>query len=162
MVYKINYLYLQRSSNTKHSLLYNLKNRKRMKAIEKKWFMVIVASICTLVVTAQNDLTVKVTNIPSDKGKVMIATDKGQRNMTDAKSPEVTLELKAVPEGKCKLYVFHDENGNYQLDMVDGKPSEYCATVDLEVTADTKSLTVTLINVLQEIQKEKQTEIQEK
>ena len=126
-----------------------------MKAIEKKWFMVIVASICTLTVTAQNDLTVKVTNIPSDKGKVMIATDKGQRNMTDAKSPEVTLELKAVPEGKCKLYVFHDENGNYQLDMVDG-------TVDLEVTADTKSLTVTLINVLQEIQKEKQTEIQEK
>ena len=126
-----------------------------MKAIEKKWFMVIVASICTLTVTAQNDLTVKVTNIPSDKGKVMIATDKGQRNMTDAKSPEVTLELKAVPEGKCKLYVFHDENGNYQLDMVD-------ATVDLEVTADTKSLTVTLINVLQEIQKEKQTEIQEK
>ena len=63
----------------------------------------------------------------------MAATDKGQYNMVDAAVSDVVLELKDVPAGKCKIHVYHDENGNYQLDREDGVPMEYCAIVDWEV-----------------------------
>lgn len=77
----------------------------------------------------------------------MVATDKGQYNMVDAQGADAVLELKGVPAGKCKLYVYHDENGNYQLDMENEVPAEYCAIVDLEVKADTKSVNVKLVDV---------------
>lgn len=108
--------------------------------------MLAAFSISVLTATAQNGLMVKVTNIPSSKGKVMVATDKGQYNMVDAKGVDAVLELKDVPEGKCKLYVFHDENGNYQLDKKEGVPSEYCAIVDLNIKADTKTVDVELVD----------------
>lgn len=117
-----------------------------MKTIGYKWVMLAAFSISVLTATAQNGLMVKVTNIPSSKGKVMVATDKGQYNMVDAKGVDAVLELKDVPEGKCKLYVFHDENGNYQLDKKEGVPSEYCAIVDLNIKADTKTVDVELVD----------------
>lgn len=124
-----------------------------MKIISCKWIMAFVFGASALVAMAQNDLTVKVTNIRSAKGRVMIATDKGQYAMTDAQGTDAILELKSVPEGKCKLYVYHDENGNYQLDKVDGMPSEYCAIVDLDVKPDTKRVDVTLVDVMKETKK---------
>ena len=93
------------------------------------------------------DMTVKVKNIRSAKGKVMIAADKGQYAMADATGDTVTLVLKEVPEGKCKLYVYHDENGNYQLDLEDGIPAENCAIVDLDMTAEAKTIDVELKDV---------------
>ena len=62
-------------------------------------------------------------NIPSAVGKIMIATDKGQYGMVDATGHAMAvLELKDVTVGKYKLYVYHDENNNYQLDREDGIP----------------------------------------
>ena len=124
-----------------------------MKMISCKWIMMFAFSAFTLVAMAQNDLTVKVMNICSAKGRVMIATDKGQYTMVDAKGVDAILELKGVPEGKCKLYVYHDANGNYQLDKVDGVPLEYCAIADLDVKADTKIVNVTLVDVMMEKEK---------
>lgn len=115
-----------------------------MKAIGYKCIALVLFSMCALGAMAQNDVTVKVVNIRSAQGKVMIATDKGQYNMVDAKGAEAVLELKGVPQGKYKLYVFHDENGNYELDRVGGVPQENCAVADLEVKADTKSIDVEL------------------
>ena len=104
-------------------------------------------ALCAVSVSAQSDLTVKVKNIRSAKGKVMIAADKGQYAMVDATGDTVTLVLKEVPEGKCKLYVYHDENGNYQLDREDGIPAENCAIVDLDMTAEAKTIDVELKDV---------------
>lgn len=118
-----------------------------MKTIGYKWVVLAFFSVCGLSAAAQSELTVKVTNIPSSKGKVMVATDKGQYNMVDAQGGDVVLELKEVPVGKCKLFVYHDENGNYQLDKKEGVPSEYCAIVDLDVKADTKTVDVELVDV---------------
>lgn len=118
-----------------------------MKTMGYKCMAIVLFCLSTLAVSAQDVLTVKVTNIPSAKGKVMVATDKGQYNMIDAKGRHAVIELKDVPEGKCKLYVYHDENGNYKLDEKDKIPLEYCAIVDLEVKADTKTVDVELINV---------------
>ena len=102
----------------------------------------------SLGVSAQDVLKVKVMNIPSAVGKIMIATDKGQYGMVDAKGTEAVLELKDVTVGKYKLYVYHDENNNYQLDREDGIPSEYCAIADVEVSADTKQVEIALKRVL--------------
>ena len=46
-----------------------------MKTIGFKWVALFVACVCTVSVSAQSDLTVKVKNIRSAKGKVMIAAD---------------------------------------------------------------------------------------
>lgn len=118
-----------------------------MKTKSHKVIMLFLFSVFTLTATAQIDLTVKVTNIRLLKGKVMIATDKGQYTMVDAKSAEVILELKGVPEGKCKLYVYHDENDNYQLDKENDVPLENCAIVNLDVKTDTKKIDVMLADV---------------
>lgn len=59
---------------------------------------------------------------------------------------DVTVKVVNVrsAQGKYKLYVFHDENGNYELDREGGVPQENCAVADLEVKADTKSIDVEL------------------
>lgn len=115
-----------------------------MKAIDFKWVVLLVSGMCAVSVSAQSDLTVTVKNISSAKGKVMIAADKGQYAMVDATGDTATLVLKEMPEGKYKLYVYHDENGNYQLDRKDGVPVENCAIVDLDMPADAKNIDVEL------------------
>lgn len=118
-----------------------------------KWVMLFVFVAFAYMASAQTGLTVKVANVRSDRGKVMIATDKGQYNMADAKGAETVLDLKDVPEGKCKLYVYHDENGNYQLDKEGDVPSENCAIVDLDVKAGMKEVDVRLVDVRKEVKK---------
>ena len=112
-----------------------------MKMTGIKWVTLLVLVFGAVSVSAQSDLTVKVKNIRSAKGKVMIAADKGQYAMADATGDTVTLVL------KCKLYVYHDENGNYQLDRVDGVPTENCAIVDLDMTAGAKTIDVELTDL---------------
>lgn len=69
-----------------------------MKTIGFKWVALFVVSVCAVSVSAQSDLTVKVKNIRSAKGKVMIAADKGQYAMVDATGDTVTLVLKKCPK----------------------------------------------------------------
>lgn len=125
-----------------------------MKTIGMKWFMMVLFCSFALAAAAQSDLTVKVTNVPSAKGKVLIATDKGQYNMVDATGGDVELVLKDVPAGKCKLYVYHDENGNYQLDKEGDVPAEYCAMADVEVKSGAMSVVMKLVDVRKEMNKE--------
>lgn len=63
-----------------------------MKIIGYKWVVLAAFSVCGLSAAAQNELTVKVTNIPSSKGRVMVATDKGQYNMVDAQGGDAVLK----------------------------------------------------------------------
>lgn len=50
-----------------------------------KWVMLFVFVAFAYMASAQAGLTVKVVNVRSDRGKVMIATDKGQYNMVDVR-----------------------------------------------------------------------------
>lgn len=118
-----------------------------MKTIGNKWVILFMLTVSALSASAQNDLTVKVKNIRSAKGKVMIAADKGQYAMVDATGDTATLVLKDVPAGKCKLYIYHDENGNYQLDKEDGVPAENCDMVDVEMTQEPKTIEVELKDI---------------
>ena len=108
-----------------------------MKTMGYKGMVIVLFSMFVVGVSAQSVLTLK----------VMAATDKGQYNMVDAAVSDVVLELKDVPAGKCKIYVYHDENGNYQLDREDGVPMEYCAIVDWEVKENTETVVVPLVDV---------------
>ena len=111
-----------------------------MKTMGYKGMVIVLFSMFVVGVSAQSVLTLKVTNVPSAKGKLMAATD-------NAAVSDVVLELKDVPAGKCKIYVYHDENGNYQLDREDGVPMEYCAIVDWEVKENTETVVVPLVDV---------------
>ena len=74
-----------------------------MKTMGYRNMLAVIFNVFALGVSAQGVLTVKVTNIPSAKGRVMVATDKGQYNMVDAKKGEAVLELKDVQKiGKKK------------------------------------------------------------
>ena len=83
--------------------MYNLK-RMIMKTIVCRSMAAALLCVFALGVSAQDVLKVKVMNIPSAVGKIMIATDKGQYGMVDAKGTEAVLELKDVTEGIYKLY----------------------------------------------------------
>lgn len=114
---------------------------------------VLALSAYSFVAMADNDLTVKVMNIPSSQGRVLVATSMGQYGMAEAQSPETTLILKNIPEGKCSIYAFHDENNNYQLDMENGLPKEFCAELKLEVNADTKTVELPLLDLQKVVKK---------
>ncbi|MDO5419056.1 MAG: DUF2141 domain-containing protein [Bacteroides sp.] len=124
-----------------------------MKTMGYKGMAIVLFSMFAIGVSAQNVLTLKVKNVPSVKGKLMVATDKGQYNMVDAAVGDVVLELKDVPAGKCQIYVYHDENGNYQLDKENGVPVEYCAIVDWEVKEDALTVEVPLVDVRKKTKK---------
>ena len=74
-----------------------------MKTMGYKGMVIVLFSMFVVGVSAQSVLTLKVTNVPSAKGKLMAATDKGQYNMVDAAVSDVVLELKDVPAASAKF-----------------------------------------------------------
>ena len=95
-------------------------------------------------------IQIRVINIPSATGKILLLTDKGQYGMTNAKEKEAIIEIKKLPIGEYKLNVIHDTNNNWTLDMDENNiPIESCASVEVEITEGTNEIVVEL----QDIQK---------
>ncbi len=113
----------------------------------KRSLLALSLCACALVAVAQNELTVKITNVPSSQGKVLVATSKGQYAMAEAKSPETQLIIKGVPMGEYKFYAYHDENGNFQLDEENGIPREFCVDKTLKIDEGTKAVEMVLTDV---------------
>lgn len=105
----------------------------------------------TLPIFAQvaKSVSFQVMNIPTKQGKVLLATENGRYyGMVDATDSTVEIKLNDIPYGKYKVYVFHDANGNYQLDKAaDNTPIEYCATCEIDVTVDNQTFKIELVNV---------------
>ena len=118
-----------------------------------KWFLIGAFSLSTMVVMAQSNVTIKVTNVRSSKGKVLIATDKGHYSMANAKKGTLLIELKEIPLGVYKLNIFHDENDNFKLDREAGEPIEDCIIADIEVKDDTKWISIELKSVGDKVKK---------
>lgn len=77
--------------------------------------------------SAQNKLTVQVLGVTSDTGNIMVAVydkedgflKKGKAlvgTSTRAVSGTTELHINDLPEGQYALAIFHDENGNEELD----------------------------------------------
>ena len=95
--------------------------------------MLAIALMATATASAQRDMQLTVSNIPNDKGQILIATKSGQWAKVKAE--------------KGKIYVFHDENGNGQLDEKDNIPMEYCAFGDYEMSENNSKVNIELIYV---------------
>lgn len=109
--------------------------------------MLAIALMTTATVSAQRDMQLTVSNIPNDKGQILIATKSGQWAKVKAEKGKIETTVKDVPDGKGKIYVFHDENGNGQLDEKDNIPMEYCAFGDYEMSENNSKVNIELIYV---------------
>ena len=106
-----------------------------------------VACFFAMNMAAQNHecISIKVTNIPTPKGKVLLLTDKGQQAMAEAKENETIVEMEKLPAGIYQFNVIHDTNGNWTLDMDEKHvPTESCASVKVEIKEDTQLVTIKL------------------
>ena len=127
-----------------------------MKRIECLLLISAVSFFCCSALTAQTrkNVTVKVTNIPSQTGQVLVTTDYGKYyGMAEAAGSETEVTLENIPNGEDTLCVYHDANGNWQLDKNNGIPTEYCATQHIEVTDSTRNISVALVNVKDRVHK---------
>lgn len=91
----------------------------------------------------------QIVDIPTKQGRILLVTGNGKHyGMVDATDATVKINLNDIPCGKHTIYVFHDANGNYKLDMsADNIPIEYCATQEIDVTADNQIFKIGLVNV---------------
>ena len=90
---------------------------------------------------------IRVTNVPSATGKILLQTDEGQQGMADAKEKEATIEMEKLPAGTYIFNVIHDANGNWTLDMDENNiPTESWASVEVEIKEDTRLVTIELKN----------------
>ncbi|MEG0518192.1 MAG: DUF2141 domain-containing protein [Bacteroidales bacterium] len=95
------------------------------------------------------DLTIKVDNVRNEKGKILVmATIAGAKEpiyqMAQAKSGEVTLELKDLGAQAVEVSLFHDENENFKMDMGERGPVEGYVTKKCKLKEQTNLVTVTL------------------
>lgn len=98
-----------------------------------------------------------VTNIPSQSGNVLLTVGGGQfYGMAEVKDAQVEIVLKDIPNGEYELSAFHDANANWQLDMEEGLPLEYCVTAKITVDDDSRNIKVALVNVKDEVLKKRE------
>lgn len=77
--------------------------------------------VCTTVTLAQYTLTIKITNLRNNKGKIHVYVfDENQNNIIDKygeiENNECTIKIKNLSSGKYAFKYFHDENNNDKLD----------------------------------------------
>lgn len=88
------------------------------------FFLFILFPLCSI---AQHNLTVEVQDVASSNGSVCVAlydTDKAflkfdkvyMKDSVAAQKGETSVTIKDIPAGTYALAVFHDENGNQELD----------------------------------------------
>lgn len=114
---------------------------------KKTLLTTMAACFFTINMAAQNHecISIKVTNIPTPTGKVLLLTDKGQQAMVEAKDNETIIHMGKLPIGTYQFNVIHDANGNWTLDMDKNHiPTESCASVKVEIKEDTQLVTIEL------------------
>ncbi|HET7360459.1 MAG TPA: DUF2141 domain-containing protein [Salinimicrobium sp.] len=99
-----------------------------------KTIAIIIAMIVSNYMMAQENISVTVTHIPTEKGEIMFglysegtfmkaAPDYHAKSKVENKSATVVFEN--IPEGEYAVAVYQDENGNHRLDFEpSGRPAE--------------------------------------
>lgn len=124
-----------------------------------KWISITVLSALSLMVSAgamaQNNVTVKVENVPNGSGKVLIATNKGQTGRAQAVAGETEVTVSNVPDGDVVFYVLHDANGNMTCDMDGELPKEYVCIEKFDISKANSSVTVSLENIIEKVRRKR-------
>lgn len=90
----------------------------------------IVAMIMTISSAWAHTVIVKVSNIRGEAGTILVMAQSGKEDkpvygMAKPEKGEATITLENVEWEEFDISVFHDENGNYQMDFTDDKrPAE--------------------------------------
>lgn len=90
----------------------------------------IVAMIMTISSAWARTVIVKVSNIRGEAGTILVMAQLGEESkpvygMAKPEKGEATITLENVEWEQFDISVFHDENGNYQMDFTDDKrPAE--------------------------------------
>lgn len=95
----------------------------------KKLLLLIAIAVCSIQLTnAQEqtyDITVTITGLNSNNGKVLLALYKGENNflkkrykggISKVTDKKITYVIKNVPKGEYAISFFHDENDNNKMD----------------------------------------------
>ena len=115
----------------------NNQNQNKMKRKTAKRVaatMIVALGMTTGMMAAdKGDLTIRVDSLRSNDGQVMVAltTEAIPQNMQFVKADMkkssadgVSFVMADLPDGTYYIQLFHDENGNYNLDLSDGMPAE--------------------------------------
>lgn len=114
-------------------------------------FLMTFSLMSTSAVLAQTEqsVTLKITNVPTNQGKVLLTTADGKYYaMIGVKDFTTEVKLDSIPDGAYTIYAFHDSNGNYMLDKdEDNIPVEYCAIQQIEITDKSEVYQIELLNI---------------
>ncbi|MCH4211399.1 MAG: DUF2141 domain-containing protein [Prevotella sp.] len=103
--------------------------------MKKRLLMIVIAFTCMTFANARN-VVVKLQGVRDQKGKIMLMAERKVKDpqktkskpilmMCDAVKGEVDVTLTNVVDGEYLISVFHDENGNRQMDTDEqGRPLE--------------------------------------
>ena len=94
---------------------------------KKMRYIVLILLLCPFVMSAQKKLTVQVAGVASDNGQILVAVyDKADGFLkkghairgfrAKAVAGVTELQIDNLPEGRYALAIYHDENGNDELD----------------------------------------------
>lgn len=88
----------------------------------KRLLFIVLTVVCSQVMAIAQDVKVEVRGIRSEKGNIMVMAQHGSESkpvyaMVAAVKDTVTVVLKDVPWEEFVVSLFHDENGNWELDM---------------------------------------------
>lgn len=103
----------------------------------KRLLFMALGIICCQAIMFAQDVKVEIRGIRSAKGNIMVMAQKDAESkpvyaMAAAVKDTVTVILKDVPWEQFQVSLFHDENGNWELDMneqgipVEGYAREKC------------------------------------
>lgn len=108
-----------------------------------------IVGVRPLFAQTAKSISFRISNIPNKQGNVLLATANGKHyGMAEASDSVVTICLNEFPLGKQAIYVFHDANGNFKMDMSDGKlPIEFCAVQNVQITEDDQTFEIKLVDV---------------
>lgn len=111
-------------------------------------FAVLILCGSTLRAQPKREIILQVTDIPSQTGRILATVGHGEYyGWADAADFPVEIKLENVSNGTYEIYVFHDANGNWELDKENGVPTERCATRKIEVTDSVRTFSVALVDI---------------
>lgn len=119
--------------------------------MKTRFLLALVALGCCAATLHAKTLEVRIVNLRSDKGTVLLTAMKGDPKEY-TKGGARPLTGRAVPEQGCAVFSFdaieadsltlsilHDENGNYRLDREEGRPAEGCLHLTIALPDETNT-----------------------
>ncbi len=115
----------------------------------KKILLALAAVAIGFTATAK-ELVVSVRNVRSSEGQILTmlripGQDQPLYQKTPARAGEVTVRFGEVAGEQAAVWIIHDENGNYQMDMQEnGGPAEGYARQECSLTGERNTVGIDL------------------